>query len=306
MESNLNNNLTLIKKKLVSWYYSIPLTVRIIIITSFILSTINLFSENTIYNLLNNNPKHSLHQFQVWRFITGSLISRSIFSLLFSYIAYINDGITLEKSLGSIHYFLYFLLHSTIIQITCSLITIISNCLWGFIMFEVTALCFENPNNEIQIFCFPKKIKAKYYPAICLVIFFLFAGPSLDIFVGIFYGVIYGCFLKKFVKVPKSLILKLEEGPFKCLKENIYFIRDADAKGFEPEQTIVDDGAKIKNSSRKIIQSKGNFRELKEEIKDDAKTIQSSRNEGRLNQSKEQMEEVRSVEEGPSQPVENV
>lgn len=227
------------------WFEGITCIVKIIVAASVLLYLINLITFNTASDILSNIPAYSLSGFQIWRFITGNLMTTGLLSLAFALLFWVSDASKIEKMKGSTHYLLYFLLHSTIIQLLYALLTGIftasqdpeaklrymSDGIWGFLMFEITILCLSFPEENINLLCIPYPIKAKYYPLILLTIFFLLSGLELDVFVGIGYGFLYKYFIGKFLVIPSGLIEKLESKlPARILNEP-YFIRISMAQG---------------------------------------------------------------------------
>jgi hypothetical protein len=131
-----------------------------------------------------------------------------------------------EKQQGSVKYLIFFLIHSTIIQIIYSLLyfffrgisekpkEIYSSGLWCYIICEVTINCLVTPNNKIYLLCIPYAIKAKFFPILILLIFFIFGGFELGMLVGVIYGFLYGLFLKRYLIISDDTFMRLENGIF--------------------------------------------------------------------------------------------
>ena len=120
--SGQENIFALIITKLKIWFNSITFTVKQIVAISIILWIIDLFTANYITFIFANVPYYSIGYFQIWRFITGNLITSGIFSLVFVLIFWVSDGKVVEKIKGSARYLIYFLLHCFIIQSISALI----------------------------------------------------------------------------------------------------------------------------------------------------------------------------------------
>lgn len=228
-ENNPNGNenfFSIIASRLQIWFNSITFIVKVIVVISMTFWALDLITINNVTYILANVPYYTIGYFQIWRLITGNLITTEFFSLLFAIIFWVSDGMIIEKQQGSTKYFIYFLIHSTIIQITYSLIylffigisskpiNIYSSGLWCYIICEVTINCLVSPETKIYLLCIPYAIKAKFFPILILLIFFIFGGFELGIFIGVGYGFIYGFFLKKFLIIPDDTLIKIESTLF--------------------------------------------------------------------------------------------
>ena len=225
IQSELNNNFfSLIFSKLKIWFNSITFIVKQIVAISIILWIIDLVSFNYMTFIFSNVPYYSIGYFQIWRFITGNLITSGLFSLIFALIFWVSDGKTVEKMEGSAKYLIYFLIHSTIIQIIYALIYyflgdktkpeknyIHSTGLWIYIIGEVTINCLISPENKIYLPFIPYAIKSKFFPIIILLVFFIFGGFDLGMFIAVGYGFIYSFFLYKYLIISDESIINFEQ-----------------------------------------------------------------------------------------------
>lgn len=222
-ESN-NNFFSLVFSKLKIWFNSITFIVKQIVAISIILWIIDLVSFNYMTYIFSNVPYYSIGYFQIWRFITGNLITSGLFSLIFALIFWVSDGKTVEKMEGSAKYLIYFLIHSTIIQIIFALIYyflgdktkpeknyIHSTGLWIYIIGEVTINCLISPENKIDLPFIPYAIKSKYFPIIILLVFFIFGGFDLGMFIAVGYGFIYSFFLYNYLIISDESIINFEQ-----------------------------------------------------------------------------------------------
>ena len=225
IQSEPNNNFfSLIFSKLKIWFNSITFIVKQIVAISIILWIIDLVSFNYMTFIFSNVPYYSIGYFQIWRFITGNLITSGLFSLIFALIFWVSDGKTVEKMEGSAKYLIYFLIHSTIIQIIYALIYyflgdktkpeknyIHSTGLWIYIIAEVTINCLISPENKIDLPFIPYAIKSKFFPIIILLVFFIFGGFDLGMFIAVGYGFIYSFFLYKYLIISDESIINFEQ-----------------------------------------------------------------------------------------------
>jgi len=227
--SGQENIFALIITKLKIWFNSITFTVKQIVAISIILWIIDLFTANYITFIFANVPYYSIGYFQIWRFITGNLITSGIFSLIFVLIFWVSDGKVVEKIKGSARYLIYFLLHCFIIQSISALIyyffinknlpdrkEIRSNGLWTYIIWEVTINCLISPESKIFLPFIPYPIKSKYFPIIILFIFFIFGGLEIGPFIAVIYGFLYSFFLQRFLEIKDESINNFENKYFRC------------------------------------------------------------------------------------------
>ena len=223
------NFFSLIISTLKTWFNSITFMVKQIVAISIILWIIDLFTINYVTFIFANVPYYSIGYFQIWRFITGNLITSGIFSLIFALIFWVSDGKVVEKMKGSARYLIYFLMHSIIIQIFYALIyyflinkkspdksNIRSNGLWCYIILEVTINCLISPESNIFLPFIPYAIKAKFFPIIILMIFFIFGGFDLGMFIAVGYGFIYSFFLYKYLEINSEYIINFENKFLRC------------------------------------------------------------------------------------------
>ena len=237
---NNNNNenfCSLIMTRFIIWFNSITFIVKMIVVISFIFWFLDLITVNYISYCLANIPYYTIGYFQIWRLITGNLITTGFFSLLFAIIFWVSDGMVVEKQQGSVKYLINFLIHTTIIQIIYVIIfylfkgistkpnTIYSSGLWCYIICEVTINCLVSPNTNIYLLCIPYAIKAKYFPIIILLIFFIFGGLDLGMFIGVGYGFLYGFLLKQYLIVSDEKLSDLESKYFNFVSNRGGFIK---------------------------------------------------------------------------------
>ena len=212
------------------WFTSITFMVQQIVLISVILWIIDLFTKNYMTYIFANVPYYSIGCFQIWRFITGNIITSGIFSLIFALIFWVSDGKVVEKMKGSLKYLIYFLIHGIIIQIIYALIyyflinknspnkdNIRSIGLWCYIICEVTMNCLISPENKIFLPFIPYPIKSKFFPIIILLIFFIFGGFDLGMFIAVGYGFIYSFFISKYFEINNEYIINFENKYLRCL-----------------------------------------------------------------------------------------
>ena len=215
-----------------NFWNSIPLFVKFISVCTCVLYFFNLFLPFISLYLV-NIPYFTLFGFQIWRLFTTTVITTSIFNILFALVSWIKDGSNLEKSMGTLKYMFTFTINAIFIQIIYILITLllylitqkkemmmmniyinsVENAgLWPIIMAEITVLCLANPNNPVKILLFPCEIKAKYYPIMLFGLFVLFSGFRIqfDLFAGILYGVLHHYVLRNKFHISDGFVLKCE------------------------------------------------------------------------------------------------
>ena len=240
-ETNYNQEntsiISIIIRRIKLWFFSITFVVKSIVAISCILWLLDLIIWNKITFYFGNFPYFTIGKFQIWRLITGTFITSGLLSLIFALIFWVSDGMIIEKQKGSVRYFLFFITHSTIIQILYDILyymfkgismqpnNLNSSGLWCYIIFEVTINCLVAPNDNIYILCIPYAIKAKYFPIIILLIFIIFSGFDLGMFVGVGYGFLYSFFLKNFFFISEEKIAYIESSFFSNFSRYNGFIK---------------------------------------------------------------------------------
>ena len=201
-----NNIISQIFFKLKIWFDSITFIVKQIVAISIILCIIDLVSFKYMTFIFTNVPYYSIKCFQIWRFITGNLIITGIFSLIFALIFWVSDGKTVEKINGSAKY---------INKNKPEKKDIHSTGLWIYIICEVTINCLISPETKIYLPLVPYAIKSKFFPIIILLVFFIFGGFYLGMFIAVAYGFIYSFFLNKYLIISDEYIINFEQKYFK-------------------------------------------------------------------------------------------
>lgn len=238
------------------FWKSIPLFVKTVIILTLVIYIFNLFFP-IIAACLVNVPYYTVFRINLWRLFTTVFVTTSLLNILFAFLFWIKEAMSLESSSGTLRYMFIFLINSVMIQLIYTLIMLIAylfigndsvllmnvqggrvenNGLWPIIMSELTILCMANPESTMRLFLFPCDIKAKYYP-FCLLIFFTVMGGGIqfDVFSGVINGVLYHFVIKNRLSLSDTFILKCEECiVFKWLKKVPGFISLTKASSILP------------------------------------------------------------------------
>lgn len=218
---------------------SIPLFVKSYIIITFFLCILNLFIKEISSNI-SIIPSKIISQYQFWRLLTSTFMTTNIYKIILGLLSWIKLASSLENILGTIKYFIIFMINSTIIHLLYCLFyyllssikiknrnkfllnneinNIENNGMWGIIICEFILLCLNNSQSKIKLLLFPISIKAKYYPLIFILLLSLFDSFKLDLQLlsGIFYGIFYYYLLKNRINIPDSFIYFIEDNF--CLK----------------------------------------------------------------------------------------
>ena len=248
MNINSRNDNISTRDKLSKIWRSIPLFIKTVMIITVILYILNLFIPYvSLY--LSNIPYYTILNIHLWRLISTIFITTEIINIILSLLFWVKYASELELSMGTIKYFLIFLMNSLSIQILYSLLScliafIINNKqyllakinnknqvnnsgLWPYIICELTLLSLSNPNSPMKIIFFPCQIKAKYYPFILFIIFSIMNSFAIDLEVlsGIIYALFYNFVIKKVIKISNTFVLKIEKSScFKCISKMDGFI----------------------------------------------------------------------------------
>jgi membrane associated rhomboid family serine protease len=219
------------KMKLSKIFFNIPFFIKCYFIITIILYILTLKIKIIAFYLV-NIPKYTIFYFQLWRLLTSVFITTSILQIILAFFVWIKYATILETSLGTIKYTLIFFLNAICIQIiniiliffvsllnknlfTPEMKTNNNSGLWGIVMCEMTLLCFSNPESPMKLLLLPFTVKAKIYPAILVILFFLVNFDiDIEIISGIIYGLIYFYYLKSKLQISDSFVQKLEEYSF--------------------------------------------------------------------------------------------
>ena len=158
--------------------------------------------------------------------------------MIFGFIVWIKDAISLEKSLGTIRYIFIFIFNSIFINLLSCFLTFLfssnsfelsqysyihkvnNSGIWPIIICEMTLLCFNNPDSKIKFLFVPSPIRAKYYPFIIIILLMLINNfrISFEIISGFLYGIIYYYLLQNKFSISEETSKRLENSwIFRCL-----------------------------------------------------------------------------------------
>jgi membrane associated rhomboid family serine protease len=230
------------KLKLGRIWANIPLFVKFYFIVTTILYLLNLPIKFISYSLI-NIPSYTILHFQLWRLLTSVFITTNIFQIILAFFVWVKNASLLETSLGTIKYSLIFFVNAISIQIINIIIISIGSLInsnisnpeikskknsgiWGIVMCEMTLLCISNPESPMKLLLLPFTVKAKIYPIILVILFFIsnYLEIDVEIISGIIYGVIYFFLLKTKLQISDSFVQKLES--------NSLFKKMSSIKGF--------------------------------------------------------------------------
>ena len=211
---------------------SIPFFVKTINILTILIYIPSLFVKEIPYYLA-NIPYFTLLKFQLWRLLTGTLLTTNVFNIILYLLFWVNEASKLETGLGTVSYFLIFLMNSTFIRIIYSILMVIiglltkkniynkgkftgrinSSGLTPVIMCELSLLCLSNPNSKMKFLCIPFEFKAKYYPIFLFITFGLLNSlyTDVEILIGILYSFLYHFILKNKLRISNNLAIKIEK-----------------------------------------------------------------------------------------------
>jgi membrane associated rhomboid family serine protease len=211
----------------------VPLFIKFITLSIFIICILNLFFPSISYYLA-NIPYYTFFHIQLWRLFSSPFITTNIINYFLGIIFWIREGSSIETRLGTIKYIIIFirntffieLLYSCIIYIVSLIIKkknfmmakinekeVVNNCgFWPIIMSELTLLCICNPNIKVKFLFIPYEFSAKYYPIIWFLVFCIFNtyNNDIEVLIGILYSFIYQYLLRYYINISDSFIQKIE------------------------------------------------------------------------------------------------
>ena len=226
-----------LKDKIKNIFDSMPLFIKIVLLSTIILYILNLFIPYVALYLA-DIPYFTVYYCQIWRLITTPFITTGILSIIFSLLFWYKDAVKLERDIGTVKYILIFFMNSLFIQILYCLVTflisliiqshilmkmkitplgVVNAGLWPILLCDLTLLCLSNPEENMKFFIFPCIIKARYYPLVLFLIFTILSGFNIDFenLCGIGFGYLYHYYLKNKLAISNNFALKVENS-FLC------------------------------------------------------------------------------------------
>ena len=249
MNSNQTNPFKQLKEKCMIILDTMPLFLKFVIMSTTVLYLLNLLIPY-VSLVLADIPYYTIYYCQLWRIFTTPFMTTNILSIIFSLFFWFKDAFKLEREIGTVKYLLIFFMNTFFIQLLYCFITFLisliiqnqillkmkitprgvrSEGLWPILLCDLTLLCLSNPNESIRFYIFPCVIKAKYYPLILFIIFFVLSGFTIDfeILCGIGFGFLYHYYLKSKIKVSTNFASKMENSfLFSWMKNKKGFINN--------------------------------------------------------------------------------
>ena len=225
------------KYTLLNVWNNIPIFIKTLFITTMVLYILDkLFDDSFSFNF-SNITYLSIHQIEIWRLFTTNFITTNFLKIFLGFVIWSKYASAVELSIGTIKYSLLFLINSLFIQlIYCIIIILLSKItrnelfltnkvkrkyiensgFWGIAMCEMTLFCLSNPDIHIILLLIPLTVKAKIYPFILMILFFIINRFNVDweIISGAIYGLFYHFFLYKYLQISDNLVLKIENFRF--------------------------------------------------------------------------------------------
>jgi membrane associated rhomboid family serine protease len=290
------------KLKLGRIWANIPLFVKFYFIVTTILYLLNLPIKFISYSLI-NIPSYTILHFQLWRLLTSVFITTNIFQIILAFFVWVKNASLLETSLGTIKYSLIFFVNAISIQIINIIIISIGSLInsnisnpeikskknsgiWGIVMCEMTLLCISNPESPMKLLLLPFTVKAKIYPIILVILFFIsnYLEIDVEIISGIIYGVIYFFLLKTKLQISDSFVQKLES--------NSLFKKMSSIKGFISVNHISSGGLPISITKVSTVDNEQEKEKLKGKGVKVAGTLDNIKEEEETEQQKNELPSI--------------
>ena len=204
-----------LKIRFTKFIKNIPLFLKCYFIITIILYFLNLIFSSISFYLI-NHASYTLLKFQIWRLITSVFITTNIIPIILAFLLWVKYATLLEMSLGTIKYTLIFFINSICIQILNIIFYSFFSLFSSILMCEMTLLCVNNPESPMKLLFLPYTVKAKIYPLVLIVIFFIsnFFKLDVEIISGAIYGLIYYYFLKSRLQISDTFVQNLEISSF--------------------------------------------------------------------------------------------
>jgi membrane associated rhomboid family serine protease len=186
-----------------------PLVTRYVLTSQFVTWVFSFFADPSF--AVANIPHFTVFKFELYRIVLSPFICPGLFSLIFAYMSFVDNGRRLEFSMGSTAFGCLLL---TIGVLTNLAYLIVSFLLYGLtgnqgllflpslgiwlILFGVIAIeCSKAPQNSVRrLFFF--NVPTLYYPLALFGLFSLFGGFQLSYLLSIGVGYAHGCVVHLF------------------------------------------------------------------------------------------------------------
>lgn len=274
-----------LKDKIKNILDSMPLFIKIVVLSTITLYLLNLFIPYVAL-FLADIPYFTVYYFQIWRLITTPFMTTGIISIIFSLLFWYKDAVKLEQDIGTVKYILIFFMNSFFIQTLYCLITllisliiqsnilmkmkvtprgVVNTGLWPILLCDLTLLCLSNPNENMKFFIFPCIIKARYYPLVLFLIFTILSGFNIDFenLCGIGFGYLYHYYLKNKLAISNNFAYKIENS-FLCrwMKNKKGFVKSGGVgtqlvNSFQSVRNVVITNSKNMQKGFNAFQGKG-------------------------------------------------
>ena len=125
------------------------------------------------------------------------MVHTEFIQLLFSVLSYVPTAMAIERQIGTVSMVYRFFSMSLVINIIyvvfCGFTGINqpSMGLWPLLFADLVLQCMQNPTARMGLCCLPIAIPAMWYPVVLIVLFTLFAGPIICMYVGLGVGYLY-------------------------------------------------------------------------------------------------------------------
>lgn len=152
--------------------------------------------------------------------------------------SYIPTAMKVEKDMGTIRMMWRFLTFGVLINLIFTCVTVplgieqLSVGLWPLLFADIVCDCMKNPNASQGLCCLPIKIQSKWYPLVLILIFSLFFGPQISLFIGLGVGYLQVFGYTKRIELGVEKATRYEtKWPFKNYKNKPYFISTGASMG---------------------------------------------------------------------------
>ena len=163
-----------LRVQFMTWWNRIPIFTYFMLYFLILIQILSFFSFYR-FDLLILTPIQCINNLITFQYQHGSVLSLVI--VLF---AYLPMASTSERKLGSINYFLFFIINNILIGFAHIMLMYVLSLiplsyfyrafsmsiftLWPIIMVEIVIESNKDPNKLITFCCFPWAFKSKYYP----------------------------------------------------------------------------------------------------------------------------------------------
>ncbi|CAD8205776.1 unnamed protein product [Paramecium octaurelia] len=228
----------LIIDKVNALWQSITFGTKFVLISSILCCTLDVFTNDILFDLFVDVPNKTIHQFELWRLLIPQFFHGNVYNLIISLLGFLLCAIEVEKSYGTIPFFcdifftnliiqtIYVLLCFSLSELSIEVMDTESFGFWNITFIYMLNKGLTDQDDYQKFLCFPFYVPSKYYPAAFFLIMNLIEYPRLDLIAATLFAFFeYQLFDGFIMKLSKGFVTRIEHSfPFKYIQSRQDFI----------------------------------------------------------------------------------